>query len=223
MRVGSPAMPETHADPHAIPVYAGSGRRAPLDTLFAHLSTVFGADARSLAALRIALGTIVLVDLVGRWSDIRVHYTDAGLFPREQAIANLNPWRWSVFLLNGTEVYARLVFLVAIAIAIAVILGYRTRIATIALWVLLLSLQARNPLVLSAADAFLRMLVFWAMFLPLGAAWSLDRRLGRQPASTGTRVASVATAALFLQIAFVYLFTAMLKTGDAWRSDFTAI
>ncbi|HYI25715.1 MAG TPA: HTTM domain-containing protein, partial [Thermomicrobiales bacterium] len=124
---------------------------------------------------------------------------------------------------NGTETFARLLFLAAMAAAVALILGYRTRIAAILVWVCIVSIQARNPLVLSGADGFLRVLLFWAMFLPLGATWSLDRRHNRVPEPARTWVASVATAALFLQIAFVYLFTAILKSGDPWRTDFTAI
>jgi len=114
-------------------------------------------------------------------------------------------------------------FVVSIAVAIAVILGYRTRVMVVVLWMLLVSVHVRNPLVLSEADVFLRVLLFWGMFLPLGTVWSLDKRLAKDPTPPNSWFTSMATAALFIQIALVYFFTALLKVGDDWRTDFTAI
>jgi len=60
-------------------------------------------------------------------------------------------------------------------------------------WFLLISLQNRNPIVLQGGDILLRMLAFWAMFVPLNAYFSLDRALDtsgvappRRPLSAGT-------------------------------------
>ena len=86
-----------------------------------------------------------------------------------------------------------------------------------------MSIQWRNYLVGYSADELLRLLLFWSMFLPLGACWSVDRLRGAVPDPPSTRVLSVATAGLFLQIAFVYWFTALLKTGPEWRVDGTAL
>jgi hypothetical protein len=94
---------------------------------------------------------------------------------------------------------------------------------TIVVWVLLLSIQWRNPLVGGAEGPLLRLLLFWSMFLPLGAYWSIDRALEGGPRRLSTRFLSVATVGLFLQIAFVYWFTAALKSGPEWRVDGTAI
>ncbi len=192
-------------------------------SILAMLSTMFGVDLRSLAVFRIVLGLVMLFDLLGRWSDVALHYSDRGLLSREQVLDTLNVWRWSLYFVNGTTEFAYLMFAVSLVTCLAVIVGYRTRLAMAVLWILLVSLQVRNPLVLSGADSFLRLLMFWAMFLPVGAVWSLDQRLGRNTPAPQPWYVSVASAALLLQIAFVYFFTALLKTGDQWRSDFTAL
>src|SRR5215210_4692651 len=103
------------------------------------------------------------------------------------------------------------------------LVGYRTRPMTILVWVLVLSIQNRNPLVLSGGDSLLRLLLFWAMFLPLGAYWSVDRALKDATTRLSTRFLSLATVGLFMQIAFVYWFTAALKSGPEWRVDGTAL
>jgi hypothetical protein len=184
---------------------------------------MFGADLRSLAALRIALALIVLIDIAGRWADLRVHYTDGGVLPREAVMDSLNPWRWSLGFLNGTSGFQQGLFLVTALAAIGMLLGYRTRLMTVLVWILILSIQIRNPLVLSAADLLLRLLLFWGMFLPLGAVWSIDRRRMVPLSHRSTAFLSVASLGLFLQIAFMYWFTAALKTGAEWRENGTAL
>jgi predicted DCC family thiol-disulfide oxidoreductase YuxK len=58
-------------------------------------------------------------------------------------------------------------------------------------------------------------LLFWSIFLPLGARYSVDAALnGRRIESES--VCSPASAALVVQVLSVYFFGALLKTGDAW-------
>lgn len=194
-----------------------------VDATLGLLARMFGVDLRSLAAFRMVLGLVMLFDLLGRWSDVAIHYSDRGLLPRPEAIEGLNTWRWSLYFINGSTGFAHVLFALTAVVTVGVIVGYRTRWMTVALWILLASLQVRNPLVLSGADSFLRVLAFWAMFLPLGAVWSVDRWRERQAPPPRPWYASMSSAALLLQIAFVYFFTALLKTDDAWRVDFNAV
>src|SRR5215213_11645141 len=103
------------------------------------------------------------------------------------------------------------------------LVGYRTRLMTIIVWALILSIQWRNPLILNSGDVLLRLLLFWGMFLPLGAYWSVDRALKPEPARLSMRFISLATVALFLQIAFVYWFTAIIKNDPVWRTEGSAV
>ncbi len=45
--------------------------------------------------------------------------------------------------------------------------GYRTRLMTVLNYVLITSLQARNIIILHGGDVLMKMICFWAMFLPL--------------------------------------------------------
>jgi hypothetical protein len=194
---------------------------------FSKVAELFGIDLRSLALFRIVLGFIVLIDLAERFVNLGAHYSDAGILPRETAMGSINQWRWSLGFANGTTEFQALLFIVATAAAILLILGVRTRVTSVILWVLVLSIQVRNPLLSSAADTLIRMLLFWAMFLPLDAKWSLGapRAPGDETLSSSRPAfaLSFGTAGLLLQIACMYLFTALLKTGPAWTTDGTAI
>jgi hypothetical protein len=184
---------------------------------------VFAADVRSLAALRIVLALTVLADVLTRVTNLRVHYTDEGLLPRRVLIDQLDSWQISLALMNGTPFFQALVFIATAVAAIAMLVGYRTRLAVVAVWVLVLSIQWRNPFLSSSGDDLLRLLLFWSVFLPLGDYWSIDRLRTTAPESSSTRVLSLATAGLFLQIAYMYWFTLILKSGREWRVDFTAL
>ncbi len=185
---------------------------------------VFGADLRSLAAFRIVLALLVLADLASRATDLAAHYTDRGILPRTVLTQEvLDRWSFSLNLMNGELFFQALLFSVTALAALALLVGYRTRLMTAIVWVALLSIQYRNPLVLTSGDTLLRMLLFWSMFLPLGAHWSVDRALKAAPPRLSMRFLSLATVALFMQIAFMYWFTAILKSGAEWRVDNSAI
>jgi predicted DCC family thiol-disulfide oxidoreductase YuxK len=185
----------------------------------------YSLDVRSLALLRIGLALTILADLTTRFGDLSAHYSDFGVLPR--AIVNdglLKPGHWSIHLLSGQPLVQGLLFLVAALCAVAMLVGYHSRLATIASWILLISLHNRNPLLIFAADDVLRAIMFWAMFLPLGAAYSVDRAMNTATRPIPLRILSGATIALMVQQCFIYIFSAVFKTTDtAWWPDGTAV
>ena len=201
---------------------------APKDTttgrrVRAKIVEIFGADLRSLAVFRIVLALLVLADLAIRATDLYQHYTDAGVLPRTVLVEEvLSPWVFSLNLMNGGPFFQALLFGVAALAALGMLVGYRTRLMIFVVWVLLLSIQLRNPLVNNSSSLLLRMLLFWGMLLPLGAYWSVDRVRSALPRPS-PHFLSLATFGLFMQIAFVYWFTAALKSGPEWRVDHTAL
>ena len=140
------------------------------------LDELFGVDLRSLACFRIGLACLLLWDLYGRAKTLRLHYTGEGAYPREIA-AEMRPdsrllhiFLWS----DRVEVQGALFVLFAL-IALALLLGWRTRVASVLSFLFLASLVRRNHYVCHTGDVWLKALSFWAMFLPLGARFSLDR------------------------------------------------
>ena len=205
-------------------IAAGKNSSPMLSWVRAKVVEVFGADLRSLAVFRMVLALLVLADLGIRATDFYAHYTDEGLLSRTVLLEEvLSRWAFSLNLINGEPLFQAALFVIAAVAALGMLVGYRTRLMTIVVWVLLLSIQWRNPLILNSGDVLLRMLLFWSMFLPLGAHWSVDRALKPAPPRLSMRFLSLATVALFLQIAFVYWFSAILKSDPAWRTDGTAI
>lgn len=187
------------------------------------LDEVFGLDLRSLAAFRIGIALVLLADLGIRFGDLIAHYTDTGVMPRSLLAQVSKPWHWSLHAISGEPIFQVLLFTIAAVMAIAMLVGYRTRIATIASWVLLISLHNRNPALIFAADDVLRALMFWAMFLPLGASYSIESALNSGNHKLPARVVSGATVALMFQQCFIYIFSAAFKTKSPVWTEGTAV
>ncbi len=209
-----------------------------------NLGRIIAIDVRNLAVLRIGLAIVILVDLFQRIGSIEEFCSDQGVLNRE-----LNQWLcppsegfWSLYWLNGSTGFATGLMAINAVVAVCLLLGWQTRLATAVCLVLAYSLQMRNPLILTAGHILLRMLLFWSLFLPLGAVWSLDawRKRGKsgsvgRPATARDeipaiaqgmrsttaygrygRVISIATAAVMIQIAAMYLFSGIAKWNDVW-------
>ena len=141
------------------------------------LASLIRVDLRSVALFRVGLAAITLADVAGRLCEVRAFYTDAGLLPRKALIDLADPWAASLHLASGATSLIAAALALQLLLALFVLVGTRARACALASFVLLASLNARNPWVLLPGDALTVALWFWAMFLPLGARWSLDAAL----------------------------------------------
>lgn len=182
----------------------------------------FGVDRRTLALFRVSLATVTVCDLVARLCNVRSFYTDFGVLPRDALIQSGETWRLSLHLANGETWFQALLISVQAALAFMVLVGHRTRLATLLTFVLLGSLHNRNPLVLTGGDNLLMCLWFWALFLPWHSRFSVDAALSTREPPAENRYLSWATAGLTLQVLSVYFFSAALKTGSDWWPDGSA-
>lgn len=184
---------------------------------------MFGIDLRTLALFRVALGALLTFYALNRLPDVGAFFTDAGVLPRS-FLVQADGWsRISLYLINGEAWFAVLLLLVTALCALALLFGYRTRLATVLAFVLFTSLVNRNPMILIGGDCLLACLLFWAMFLPLGSRWSIDAALSPQPPPPANLHVSAASTGLLLQVMSVYFFSAYLKNGAEWWPDGTAV
>lgn len=197
--------------PRPVPPYTHLRER--LSPLIDGIRSRFEVDTRALAAVRIALGLILVADLVHRAPDLALHYTDAGVYPREVYRATSYAGL-SLHAISGQLWVQAVLFVLAGLLALAFTVGYRTRTVQIACVVLLFSLHARNPAVLNGGDKLLRVLLLVSLATPLGERWSIDAlRRGSARAS----VTSVGTAALLVQPVAVFTANVIEKhEGETW-------
>jgi hypothetical protein len=182
----------------------------------------FTLDLRALALLRIGTAAVILLDLAIRSTDLEAHYSNLGVLPLAALAERAwTPYQFSLHASSGLWQVQAVFFIIAAAVAVALLLGYHTRLATLASWVLLVSLQNRNPLIGQGGDDLLRMLLFWGFFLPWGRVWSRDAR--QVPPATSYAYCGASSVAYIAQLALLYWCTAILKEGREWTHDGTAL
>jgi hypothetical protein len=186
------------------------------------LRNMFGLDWRSLALMRIGLAVVILLDLSISARSIRVFYSDAGVMPIA-LVRQYAPPDFSIHLAGGSVGFEAILFGVEAVFALMLLVGYRTRLATIGSWFMLISRQGRNPLVLFGADMIEHIALFWTLLLPLNRRFSVDAWLGRVKPPEGTRYLSLISFGVVLQFMLIYIVSGLLKSGDTWQVEHTAV
>lgn len=195
----------------------------PLTQRYPRLAEMIGIDLRTLALFRVVLGLVLLWCVLSCFRDLNAFWTDGGVMPRAWMIESDSRWRLSLFLINGQSWFVASLLIVQAGFALMFALGWRTRLAAIASFVLWASLINRNPVVLIGGDLLLCCLLFWAMFLPLAARYSVDAALSTTPPPQDNLHVSWASLGILVQVMSVYFFSALMKTGHEWFPDFTAV
>jgi len=101
---------------------------------------------------------------------------------------------------------------------VAMLVGWRTRVVTCAVWLLHWLFVALAPHTNYGVDAFANMFLFYLLWAPAGATLSLDHRAGRT--SDRPREASrLLLRVMQIHLCAAYLFTGVEKaSGEQWRS-----
>ena len=191
--------------------------------LIAGFRKAFSIDYRTLALFRVVLGILLLVDIWQRSQYVDVFLSDNGVLPRESVLAWFKDATYSLYFINGSPIFSGLLLLLSAFAALALIAGYRTQLATLLSWLLLMSLHHRTSVLSLGADDLMRLLLFWGIFLPLGARYSIDVALERKQRYPDVSHFSFATFAISMQVLYVYWVGALLKTGKAWTQDYSAV
>lgn len=148
-----------------------------LNNICLKLLSVGKLDLRSLALLRISLASIF--------------------------IANFFIWFEAI---DSSLLVRNILLLIAIAPASLLLIGYRTKLVTIICWLVLFLLHDRNPELVTDSGNILRIIIFWGIFLPLGAYYSCDRALDTSNQPLPRNIVSGGTIGFVFQIGFICLF-----------------
>ena len=179
-------------------------------------------DTRSLAVFRIFVGLLVVADILLRSRNFSFYYTDDGIVPQSLAQADTPEYAISVYYLTSEPAAIAGLFALTALVGLSLVVGYRTRAATVLTFLLVISLDHHNPFVTSYADTLFRLLLFWAIFLPLGERWSVDAVHAETTRPDWVPRASVAGIATFFalgQMVMMYLQNGIHKRESGlWQS-----
>ncbi|MFN8036677.1 MAG: HTTM domain-containing protein [Acidimicrobiia bacterium] len=179
----------------------------------------------TLALFRIALGCVALLWGLALLPDLRAFFSSKGIEPTPVAVT----WGLLGHFTSDTVLY--LAYAALLASAVCVVLGYRTRLASVVLFVTVFSFIQRTPSVMNSGDGLLRILLFLLMFMPAGESLSLDRwRMARDrfwefPARTpwALRLVQIQVSLVYLSACYHKIDAGGWTNGEAlsyaWRMD----
>jgi predicted DCC family thiol-disulfide oxidoreductase YuxK len=201
--------------------------------------TYLSADVRWLGIFRVLYGSLLIVDLLRRWVDLRFYYSNDGIMPNHFELFRPG-WHniFSVFFAFSSFSEVNVAFALALACFVPFTLGYRTKLFHALSLLFISSLNARNLFVENGGTIVVNILGLWTLFLPLGRRFSIDavrRSLAERresasaelndrssPALPSAPHVSLAVLALLLQWSVIYYFNFVHKNGVGWRNN-TAI
>ncbi len=185
-----------------------------------YIGDAFYLDLRSLALFRVGLGLIILYNLCYLCSQIDAFFGPHGIIPLAIFKSSL---QWSLHAISDNYYFILFLLILNAAFALMLIFGFRTRLATIACWIMAVSLCQHTPLINYGADVALKVFLMWGVFLPLGARFSFDSRMTGPKNSPADRFVSTATFAFICQMFIIYTFAAFLKNQPSWTKNYTML
>ncbi|WP_240807765.1 HTTM domain-containing protein [Polyangium spumosum] len=244
--IGQPPVDESTA-PEALEAAPEGAAEAPrgLAWLSWHLQgywtiirdVYLSADRRTLGFARIMIGFLMVMDLFRRTPDWLHMYSDKGVLPTHLNL--FRPQAWGAFTLfnafsTAPELWA--LWVVLLVTFLCVLVGYKTRIAHVLAAIFVASMNGRILLIENGGYVVYNLLVMWTAFLPMGDRFSVDALLDsmrrRKEANADelndrkdvveprrlTPHVSLVVGVILLQIAAIYYFNVIHKTGTAWRN-----
>ncbi len=166
-------------------------------------------DLRSLGFFRILVSLLLLLDLLRRWEVKELFYGPG-------SAGELDYFRdWSFSLFHGIVsdwLFGYALFACFVSY-FCLLIGYRTRAATVVSWVLFTSLFRYNHALIHGGHMLLSAFLMWACFLPWGDQFSVDAR--RPPRAASPSMGSpphVAILLIQMQYILVYFSSFLAKT-----------
>lgn len=204
-------------------------------------------DPRPAGLFRIVFGIVVLWTLLDLIPLLRFLFTDEGLwlpklarkhyggelrrlwdpehgFERWWSVVPALWHKFSLFHLRADPPFVHAVFALTCVSVTAMILGIKTRLATLVSWFLVNTIYSYSPIFYSGGDTVLRCFLFLGLLTRWGEAYSLDSWWRRkQEVLAGARrlpalrkIPAWPLRLMMLQLAIIYCATGALKAGMTW-------
>lgn len=171
------------------------------------------------AVLRILYALLLIVYTLALLPDAAMWFGDSGVLSSTTAQLLVGDKPSIFFFLPASNLNVQLALVALLSCATALLLGFTSRLWCVLIFVLLTSLQHRNPLICDGEDTVFRLFAFYLLFLPCDARWSLSQWWHPNQVDRSERVASAWGLRLVqMQMVVLYSSAAWSKwLGESWR------
>jgi hypothetical protein len=154
--------------------------------------------------------TLALVPSLTTW------FGASGIVPSEPGA----PGTWGVMDVLPQHGAVVALFVILLVASLSLLAGYRTRLASVLVFVGITSFERRNPFLLDSGDGLLRVIALLLSLAPAGTSFSVDRmRSARDQFWEFPSRAPWALRLLQVQLSMIYLATVWAKArGSTWNN-----
>jgi Vitamin K-dependent gamma-carboxylase len=169
--------------------------------------------AYTLGLVRMAFGVVAIGWTISLLPDLYPLFGPHGIVPQQPGDA----FYWGVFAIWPSEHALLIGWTVLLVSSVALTIGWHSRLAALAVFVLILSFQHRDPWVWNAGDVAVRIEALVLALSPCGAALSLDQARSAGTFWSAQQRPRWPVRLLQLQMSLIYLASALSKiNGSAW-------
>lgn len=170
--------------------------------------------------VRVAFGLVATAWMLSLIPVLQPFFGPDGIIPDHE----LTGGAWSLFTLVAGTPLIWVLWIAGLLGAVALTIGFQTRVAALVVFVVLLSVTRWAPLAFNAGDGLMRIVAFYVLLMPAGSAASVDRwRVDREGMWSFPRHAPWALRLAQIQLSVIYLSTVWEKAGGALWRDGTAV
>jgi hypothetical protein len=179
-------------------------------------------DLAPLSLFRILYGVQLFNWIWQLYPNLSAFFTDEGILPRRALMVNYAD-RFSLLNLLGPWWQVAIFWAIALAVAILLTVGWRSRLMSFLAFLVVVSFSFRQPLMLDGSDLVFRFVPLWLTFSDPGARYSLDALARSSRGEPTGRGFALPVRILELQAAWIYLATGLEKmAGTLWPSGIAA-
>ncbi|WP_083410289.1 HTTM domain-containing protein [Mycolicibacterium rutilum] len=169
----------------------------------------------TLGIVRMVFGLLMIGWTLLLASDLNVAFGTDGVVPRPPS----RTFTWGVFHVYASESAVLIGWLVLLIAAIALTVGWQSRIAAIVVFVLIMSFERRNPVIFNSGDTVIRITALYLALAPCGAALSMDQRRRTGSFFSARDIRPWALRLLQIQLTIIYVTTVIHKlAGETWQN-----
>jgi hypothetical protein len=169
--------------------------------------------AYTLGLVRMVFGVVAIAWTVSLLPDLDPLFGPHGIVPQQPGDA----FYWGVFAIFTSDRALLIGWAVLLASSVALTIGWHSRLAALAVWVLILSFQHRDQWVWNSGDIAVRIEALVLALSPCGAALSLDQARSAGTFWSAQERPQWPVRLMQLQMSLIYLASALSKiNGGAW-------
>jgi vitamin K-dependent gamma-carboxylase-like protein len=169
--------------------------------------------AYTLGLVRIAFGVLAIGWTISLLPDLYPLFGPHGLMPQQPG----ESYYWGVFAIWNSDHALLIGWAVLLLSSVALTIGWHSRLAALAVFVLIVSFQHRDPLVWNSGDGAVRIEALILALSPCGAALSLDQARSAGTFWSAQQRPQWAVRLLQVQMSLIYLASALSKiNGSTW-------